>query len=313
MRRLGILAALARARSGGARPAAEAWRSRLERLQRDDLEFDDTGRAGAGDAGYTPPPEVAVDRDLAYGTHARHTLDVYRRPGVAGAPVMLIVHGGGWRRGDKGAPRLVRNKVEHWAGQGWVVVSANYRLVPDASPVEQAGDVSRALAFVQAHAAAWGGDAGRIALTGHSAGAHLVSLLSADASLAADHGAQPWRASVAIDSAAFDVPAIMAREHFGLYDIAFGDDTALWHRASPLHRLNGRPVAPMLLVCSARRPDACQAAQAFAAKANRLGGQAAVLALALSHFELNETLGLPGEYTESVDGFLGDAGLPAAT
>jgi arylformamidase len=278
VRRFGLLAALAAARASRGRAAED-------------------------------PPGIDVERDVAYGSDPRQRLDVYRRAGgVAGAPVLLMVHGGGWRRGDKSMATFVGHKVHHWAGQGWVVAAADYRLVPDADPLQQADDVGRALAFVQRNAARWGGDGGRVALLGHSAGAHLVALVNADAAIAGAHGAQPWRAVVAIDSAAFDVVSIMEREHHALYDVAFGADPARWRDASPLHRLQAAPAAPTLLVCSAWRADAGAAARAFADRIVGLGGRAEVLPVPLNHLRLNDELGLPGEYTETVDRFLREAG-----
>jgi acetyl esterase/lipase len=54
-----------------------------------------------------------------------------------------------------------------------VVVSTNYRMLPLADPLEQARDVGRALAAVQARAAGWGADGRQIVLMGHSSGGHL--------------------------------------------------------------------------------------------------------------------------------------------
>ena len=139
---------------------------------------------------------------------------------------------------------------------------------------------------------------------GHSAGAHLVALLTSDSSLGAPYGLQPWAATIAIDSAAYDVVAIMNRRHWGLYDKAFGSDPELWRAASPIHRLNGKPAAPMLLVCSSRRDDACPPAREFAEKAERMGGRARVLPVALNHAQINEQLGEGGDYTEQVNEFL---------
>jgi arylformamidase len=78
-------------------------------------------------------------------------------------------------------------------GQGYVLVSTNYRLLPAARPLEQAGDVARALALVQKQAPQWGADPKRLVLMGHSAGAHLAMLLHASPDMAAKAGAQRWR------------------------------------------------------------------------------------------------------------------------
>ena len=268
------------------------------------LAGDDDDDDGGGGGPFELPPGIAVERDLPYGDHPAQRLDVYR-PGVAPAGgVIVLVHGGGWRRGDKGGRQLVRHKVAHWVGRGWILASINYRLLPEAGPLLQADDVARALAFVQSRGPAWGADPARCVLMGHSAGAHLVALLAADGDIAARQGAGPWRATVAVDTAAYDLVALMRARHFGLYDEAFGADPRHWQDASPLHRLRTAPAAPVLLVCSSRRAGACGPAQAFADRILAAGGRARVLPLDLGHFEINRQLGLDPDYTAAVDAFL---------
>ena len=138
-----------------------------------------------------------------------------------------MVHGGAWKVGDKRAASVVDNKVRRWVTRGFILVSVNYRMLPEANPLEQAQDVARALAYVQQHAADFHGDPARVVLMGHSAGAHLVSLISAHPDLAAKQGAKPWLGTVSLDSAAFDVVDIMQRfQHFKFYDEAFGQVTS---------------------------------------------------------------------------------------
>lgn len=248
--------------------------------------------------------------EFAYGPDPAQRLDVYRPARAGAAPVVLFFHGGGWQRGDKAMPRMVAHKVPHFTGRhGAVFVSANYRMLPQADVLAQADDLARAIAFVQREAPAWGGDPARLAVIGHSAGAHLSALVTADAALAARHGAVPWRLTVALDSAALDMVQIMQRPHYAFYDPVFGDDPAYWRAASPLHRLAGPPVAPMLMVCAARRDDSLAQAEAFAARANALGGQVRVLAVDLSHRELNESLGADPDYTAPLDEQLRRAGV----
>ena len=255
------------------------------------------------------PPEVRVERDVAYGGDAAQRLDAYYPDGAHAAPLILFVHGGGWRRGDKAMPRMIRHKMPHWTGRGAVFVSANHRLLPQAGPLAQAEDVASALAFVQREAERWGADPGRVVVMGHSAGAHLVALLTADAGMAARHGAQPWLATVALDTAALNVEEVMSRPHYGFYDPVFGADARFWREASPMHRLTAKPAAPMLLVCSSDRDDSCAAAHAFAAKASGFGARVTVLPVALNHLEINDRLGLPDEYTDAVDAFLQSVGI----
>ena len=116
-------------------------------------------------------PHAQIQRDLAYGSDKQQRVDLYLPTNAQQAPVLLMVHGGSWRLGDKGAAAVVDNKVKRWLPKGFIFVSINYRLLPAAAPLEQADDVARALAFVQQQASGWGGDPRKIILIGHSAGA----------------------------------------------------------------------------------------------------------------------------------------------
>ncbi|MBK6669766.1 MAG: alpha/beta hydrolase [Actinobacteria bacterium] len=111
------------------------------------------------------------------------SLDVYRPKGVADTavcPVIVFVHGGAWRAGDK-AKASIDTKAA-WAGRrGAVLVSVNYRLAPpggSAAWPDFGNDVAGAVAYVVDHADELGIDPGRVSLIGHSAGAHLVSIVA---------------------------------------------------------------------------------------------------------------------------------------
>jgi len=180
----------------------------------------------------------------------------------------------------------------------------NYRMLPGADPRVQADDVALALATAQRQAAAWGSDPAKFVLMGHSAGAHLVSLLDAQPARAQRAGARPWLGTVSLDSAAYDVTRIMRADHPRLYDHAFGRDPAFWSDMSPAQQL-GREAPPLLAVCSTkRRDDSCARARDFAAKAQALALRVEVLPQALGHAEINETLGVAGPYTDAVEAFM---------
>ena len=249
------------------------------------------------------PDGVKVLRNVAYGPDKLQAMDVYLPPDAKAAPVILMVHGGAWRIGDKQHPPVVENKVARWVPNGFIFVSVNYPMVPDSDPVEQADHIARALAAAQTAAPAWGGDPARFILMGHSAGAHLVSLLNADPSRATRLGAKPWLGTVSLDSGALDVPAIMTHRHARLYDEAFGDDPALWEASSPIHHLTkGSP--PWLGVCSSNRRASCETNRIYADKSAELGARAEILGEPLSHGEINGELGKPGAYTDAVEAFM---------
>ena len=106
----------------------------------------------------------------------RHRLDVYRNADAGpGAPVLLQIHGGGWVIGNneqQGLPLMY-----HLATRGWVCVAINYRLSPKATWPDHLLDCKRALAWVRAHIAEYGGDPDYVVVTGGSAGGHLTALM----------------------------------------------------------------------------------------------------------------------------------------
>lgn len=255
-------------------------------------------------SGEARQPETRVVHDVAYGSDPRQRFDVYLPPSPHDAPVIFMVHGGAWAIGDKTNPGVVEDKAAYWLPKGYVLISVNYRMVPEAGPLEQANDVARALAAAQRLATSWGADPHRFVLMGHSAGAHLVALLGADPALLSAAGAARPRGVVSLDSAAMDVVQIMEfPRHPRLYDRAFGENPRDWAAASPYHRLRSGAL-PMLAVCSSRRFDACPQARRLAQKAATLGTRVDVLPQDLSHAEVNRTLGQPSDYTARVSAFI---------
>ena len=120
-------------------------------------------------------PDVRRVRNLRYGPARRgNRLDVYvsRRHRGAGAPVLVYFHGGGFRMGSKmlGARPL----IYRLAAQGWVCVSADYRLFRAGYP-DQLVDARAALAWVRDIAETYGGDPDTVFVAGGSAGAHLAA------------------------------------------------------------------------------------------------------------------------------------------
>jgi acetyl esterase/lipase len=106
----------------------------------------------------------------------RHKLDVLvrRADPPSGAPVLVYIHGGAWVMGNKreqGLPML-----HELAQRGWVCVAINYRLSPKGTWPDHIVDCKRALAWVRAHIAEYGGDPSFLAVSGGSAGGHLSAL-----------------------------------------------------------------------------------------------------------------------------------------
>ncbi|CAN5817950.1 hypothetical protein BH09VER1_BH09VER1_34050 [soil metagenome] len=125
-------------------------------------------------------PPATVLKDIAYtgGANPQQTLDLYL-PAQKPAPLVLWIHGGGWKTNNKSwvlVPYLV--------AKGYAIASINYRYSTEAIFPAQIQDANAALNFVLHHAAEYGLDKNRIAVAGDSAGGHLALLLG----LARDEG-----------------------------------------------------------------------------------------------------------------------------
>lgn len=116
--------------------------------------------------------------DEAYGPHERHRLDLYGTPSEP-VPIVMFVHGGGFRLGDKAADGWQNAAVGRWAAQqGWLGAVMNYRLAPDHGWPAGGEDVLAALDWLASNAPRFGGDPERIVLMGTSAGAvHVATAL----------------------------------------------------------------------------------------------------------------------------------------
>jgi arylformamidase len=269
----------------------------------------------AADTSAALPPGVKLLADITYGSDKLQKMDVYLPPSAqaptAQAPIIVMVHGGAWRIGDKTHSKVITNKIARWVPKGIILVSLNYRMLPGTAPLAQAEDVALALSVIQQKAPGWKGDASQLILMGHSAGAHLVSLLSSQPSIATAFGAKPWLATISLDSAALDVPTIMQRRHPRFYDQAFGKDANYWRATSPLQQLTQQSL-PLLAVCSTQRRDnPCEQTYSYQRRAQELGVRVEVLEQNLNHGEINGQLGLENPYTKRVEKFISEqsAGL----
>jgi acetyl esterase/lipase len=251
-------------------------------------------------------PKINVVHNVRYGDKDLETFDVYVPSNSRNAPVIFMVHGGGWRHGDKANKSFTKNKVSHWVPHGIIVISVNYPLL-HTTPIKQAHAVAKALAAAQHEASQWGGNPKAFVLLGHSAGAYLVSLVSTDPTIAASYNVLPWLGTISLDTAAYDVVKLMNRHHLSLYDDAFGSDSDIWKKASPALQLKGK-IPPFLTVCSSKRIFSCSQAYKFAQKARGFGSPVKVLPVDMTHREINIKLGLPSDYTTSVDKFLKSLG-----
>jgi acetyl esterase/lipase len=123
-------------------------------------------------------PGVRRIANIGYGDAGRsNRLDLYRRRGDAGGgPVLIHLHGGGFSLAPGRKSFYARRLLFRLAREGWVCISATYRLQPAAKFPDALVDVKKVIAWARAHASEHGGDPDRIVLAGSSFGARLATL-----------------------------------------------------------------------------------------------------------------------------------------
>jgi acetyl esterase/lipase len=182
--------------------------------------------------------EYEVERiaDLEYhsgsNTDVRHRLDLYVPVGAKNYPVMIYVHGGGWKSGSK---TLYIGLGRAFARHGIGVAIINYRLSPKVLHPSHAEDVAKAFAWVHGNIAKYGGDAENITLMGHSAGGHLAALLATDPNYLKAEKLEPSQIRGIIS-----VSGVYRIDPAGdLFTPAFGSDADSCRKASPLSYVTG--------------------------------------------------------------------------
>jgi acetyl esterase/lipase len=239
-------------------------------------------------------------------------LDLYTPDAATAAdlrPVVVYVHGGGWKTGDK--HNQITNKVNLFTGAGYVFASVNYRLSPD--PIDTSyppsrirfpmhpHDVGEAIGWIDRNVAAYGGDPTRILLIGHSAGAHLVSLVSTDPDYVGAYRVDQRHliGTVSLDTDSYDLPKRVstgsASERSSIYSaIATPAENALddtWAQASPI-TFADEPDPEFLLVTGQYAPGRIQSAQVMAS-ALGLDPASSVLTVPYNHEGINDAVGSP--------------------
>jgi arylformamidase len=249
----------------------------------------------------------------AYGSDELQKLDFYKAKGnAARAPLIVFVHGGGWKRGDK-RNATGSDKVTHYTGLGYHLASINYRLVPGATVEQQGADVAAAIAYLANNAEKFGIDRSRVVLMGHSAGAHLSALVGTDPQYlrGAGLGLDVLSGVVPIDGAAYDVPAQMndgAKIMNETYVQAFGTDPKRQRALSPYFHAEGAN-ARAFLILHVDREDGKRQSEALEAALRKRGTSVQLNAFEgkgmQGHADINRKLGDPAyPATPVVDAWL---------
>ncbi|MEM0895345.1 MAG: alpha/beta hydrolase fold domain-containing protein [Verrucomicrobiota bacterium] len=273
---------------------------------------------GDRDKGYTMPEEPAHKKhlDLRYremdGVDPNlHSLDLYvpaekrEKP----RPVMIMIHGGGWRGGDKANPSIIGAKMAHFVGNGYIYASINYRLSPTSPDQEgprhpaHAEDCAAAIAWIHDHITKYGSDPGQLHLMGHSAGAHLAGIVGTNERFlqAHDKPLSILKTNVLLDTAAIDIPGYLkqldGRGMTQLYHNAFTDDPEKIRDASPMDHVEpDKDIPPTILFFGGDRMALHTFGPAFAKALTEAGSpSAAIDTVDLDHGQINSHVGMIGD------------------
>lgn len=215
----------------------------------------------------------ADSMDISYGEDRLQKLDVYSAVSKGGdnsssSPVVIWVHGGGWRNGDKDN-RSGSQLCQTWAKEGITMVNLNYRLSPTVVHPAHIQDVAAGVAWVHKNIDRYGGDPKRIFLLGHSAGAHLVALVATAPEFLQAHQLEPkdvLAGVMAIDTASYDLNTTHTPAVRKMISDAFGSDPITLSQASPLLQAKKNPqqCPPFMIAAVKQRAEAVEESKALA-------------------------------------------------
>jgi acetyl esterase/lipase len=243
--------------------------------------------------------EPKVHRGLSYADtkNERQTLDVYAPTEGKNHPVVVWIHGGGWKAGDKAS---VQKKPQAFVDKRFVFVSTNYRFVPKVSVKEMTGDIAKAIRWVHDHAQEYGGDPTAIFVMGHSAGAHLAALVCTDDRYlkAESLSLSIIKGCVPVDVSVYDIPKRFKDSKTvppATFKAVFGESEEAHRDLSPVtHIAKGKHIPAFLILHVADRPETKAQSHWLADKLKEAGVPAQVVAAeGTTHGTINANLGLP--------------------
>jgi arylformamidase len=187
----------------------------------------------------------AASLDLSYGTHGREKLDHFR--GAAGGPLLVYIHGGYWRSRDRSDFSFL---APPWILRGIHVACLGYPLCPEVRLSRIVESCRQALAFLATEAKAFGFDAARIHVAGHSAGGHLAAMMMATDWQAFGLSADLLKSGTAI-SGIYDLAPLALTKINADIQLDEGEIASL----SPI-RLAPRHRGPLIVTYGAKETDA---------------------------------------------------------
>lgn len=240
------------------------------------------------------------------------SLDVWASPNAQDCPIVVWVHGGSWVAGGKLTQLTREVKAPHFIESGHVFVSINYRLASETNDIRWpvfGDDVAAATDWVIENAELIGGDPDRVSLIGHSAGAHLVSIVGTNPQLLENHGRTPGDVAcvVSLDSVTHVLNDPPPWE-VDIIELAFPSEEQQIDGSPTLQAQEHADAnSPDYLIVTRGRDPRIESSELLAATLNERGATATVADVSpYDHSQVSAELGVDGEMivTPVVDEFL---------
>lgn len=182
-----------------------------------------------------PKDGVKIGKDLAYGPHERHRLDLFQpnSPSPDARPIVVYLHGGGYVRGDK---RGSGNIGIYFARHGVIGITINYRLAPAVKWPAGAEDIARLIGWIRANPDQHGGNIDKIFLMGNSAGTgHVSSYVFFEENQV--KGADGVAGAILVSGPSYDTRYLGPRS-----SAYFGEDRTKYPDMSVIKKIDGRKI-----------------------------------------------------------------------
>lgn len=215
------------------------------------------------------PSTVEAEYNLVYATLKGTTygdrnlhLDVFRPKKEGKYPALVMIHGGGWRSGDK---TMEYPMAEFVASQGYVAVPVEYRLSPESKYPNAVYDIKAAIRWIKANASRWSIDTAKIAIEGNSAGGQLAALVGMTNGVKQFEGKEGVVVGTSNIHAVVDIDGVLdflapgslnLKRDPDIYDSfwlggAFAESPLVWKDASPIFWVNKQSI-PIVFITSSQ-------------------------------------------------------------
>jgi len=231
----------------------------------------------------------------------RLTLDVYTTADAEDRPVIVYLHGGGFRGGDK--EEVAATMASRFVAEGYVFIAPNRRYFEMPGPGNGTTDAADSIAWAHANARRYGGNPDRLFLIGYSAGAATAALIATNEQFLRAVGMSPdqLRAVATVDISSFDIERtyddFLYPRMADILAVQYAGDRDAMRRDSPINHVEpGKHIPDFLIMHITTREVAEVTGEAFAKKLTAAGSDVRVLSVPdRTHVSIQRGLGVEGD------------------